>query len=125
MASKSIKITTTSLSPMCLFYRIGDKDNSRVIEVPLPARALMHEVVFANDTMYNAFIEQNQRFIDSQKIIIGDAVKANKVEQINEKKSAEEHKAAAKTTENAVKAVENAINAKSKNAKMKISVEKN
>lgn len=68
-----VKITNTLNQPLCLFYRIKipGSEQAPLLEIALPARAMLHEVSFADDLYFEAFKEQNASVIEDQKIIIG------------------------------------------------------
>lgn len=73
-----VLITNTLNQPLTLFYRLpasakkdGNPGRSRLIEVSLPPRALHHEVVFSEDSHFEAFKEQNAVIIEHQKIFLG------------------------------------------------------
>lgn len=71
---KKVLITNTLNHPLNLFYRVPAKkegDISPLIEVTLPARAMLHEVIFSDDSYFDHFEKQNKAAIDAQKIILG------------------------------------------------------
>lgn len=68
------KITNTLNQPLTMFYRlplVQGSTKTRLLEIDLPSRALLHDVVFADEQAFEAFKEQNSAMIESQKIIIG------------------------------------------------------
>lgn len=91
---KTILITSTLAQPFSLFYRVPTGPNgltNPVNEVTMLPRELLKEVTFPDEAHYNAFVNQNQSYIDSQKIIIG-KTKDSTAEKINKTNSEKEQK---------------------------------
>lgn len=100
---KVVLLTSTLAQPFSLFYRVPTGPNgvvNPVNEITMLPRELLKEVAFPDEEHYNAFINQNQSYIDSQKIIIGKtkdstAEKINKDNSIKEQKLVDDKKAKA------------------------------
>lgn len=123
--SKVINITNTTSNHLVLCYRMPSKEGERanpVLEVEIYPRALLQEVVFANDEMYNEFASQNEALIDSGTIIIGktDAKTAEKISEANGK--AESKKISEKVDKN--NEVLTSSVGKGKKTKVSVTVEK-
>lgn len=118
----TVKITNTLNQPLCLFYRIQipNSTQSTLLEVALPARAMLHEVAFADNTYFEAFKAQNQIAIDSQKIIIG-STSEKAAEKISLDNAAKDKKAVQSKKDKVVKEFENV--ASGANTKMKFEVQ--
>lgn len=124
--SKVVKITNTTNNKLVLCYRMPSEKGERanpVLEVEVGQRALLQETAFANEAMYNAFVEQNQSLIDNGTIIIGNtnAKEAQKISEANDK--AEKDKITAKVDKNN-EVLTSAVGKSNKNAKVKVAVEK-
>lgn len=91
---KVILLTSTLAQPFSLFYRVPTGPNgvvNPVNEITMLPRELLKEVAFPDEEHYNAFISQNQSYLDSQKIIIG-KTKDSTAEKINKNNSQKEQK---------------------------------
>lgn len=124
--SKIVKITNTTHNKLVLCYRMPSEKGERanpVLEVEIGQRALLQEVSFANEDMYDAFVKQNQSLIDNGTIIIGqtNAKEAQKISEANDK--VEKDKISAKVDKNN-EILTSAVGKSNKNAKVKVAVEK-
>lgn len=91
----TVKISTTSLVDMRLNYRMPkenfdvSKSHNPVLHIFMPARGLLVECDFPSENHFEEFKRQNEAYITSGVIIIGDKVKGTQVEKqakdINEK----------------------------------------
>lgn len=105
----SYKITSTFKNRIVLNYRMPSTHQGKagvVFSISLPPRALLHEVTFASEDYYNAFVAQNEGLIKSQKIIIGNTT-ANKAEKISKENTEKESKAKKEKTDSVVDAISN------------------
>lgn len=81
------KISTTSLIDMKLNYRMPkenfdtSKNHNPVLHVFMPARGLLVECDFPSENHFEEFKRQNESYITSGVIIIGDKVKGAQVEK--------------------------------------------
>lgn len=92
---KLILVTSTLAQPFSLFYRVPSKPGNKpnpVNEITLLPRQLLKEVAFPDEEHYNAFMAQNEDFIEAKKIIIGKTKDSN-AEKINKDNLAKEQSA--------------------------------
>lgn len=83
----TVKISTTSLVDMRLNYRMpktnfdSTRSHNPVLSVYMPARGLLVECEFPSENHFEEFKRQNEDYITSGVIIIGDKVKGAQVEK--------------------------------------------
>lgn len=117
-----VKITNTRLHDINLFYRVpGTAEKRPTISIWLRGRTMLQDVVFTDEEHYNAFVQQNQDFIDREIIILGNTT-ASKAEQVNEKNAKAEAKAVNDKKSKTVKALEESVT--NDKTKLEVKVEK-
>lgn len=83
-----VKITNTKINALTLCYRMPKAPEQEranpVLEINLPARALLQEVSFPSEEYFNAFKSQVSDYIERGDIIIG---KSNEKEAIKKNES--------------------------------------
>lgn len=116
-------LTNTLNQPISLFYRLPaskEREQSILIEVALPPRALAHEVTFASEEHFEAFKHQNVLMLESEKIIIG-KVNEKKAEKTSADNAAKSKETIKKQKDAVIKTFEKT--ADGTNASMKFKVE--
>lgn len=124
--SKVVKITNTRANKLSLRYRMPSEKGARInpiIEVEIIPRALLQEVVFGNDEMYNEFVKQNQLFIDNGTIIIGETNEQDAV-KISETNAKAETEAITQKVDKNNEFLTSSVGRSNKKAKVKVAVEK-
>lgn len=117
-----VKITNTRLHDINLFYRVpGTAEKRPTISIWLRGRTMLQDVVFTDEEHYNAFVQQNQDFIDREIIILGNTT-ASKAEAVNEKNAKAEAKAVNDKKSKTVKALEESVT--NDKTKLEVKVEK-
>lgn len=118
----NVKITNTLNQPICLFYRmkIANSDKTSLLEISLPARAMLHDVSFADESYFEAFKLQNASVIENQRIIIG-STNEKAAEKISADNAAKAKKAVQSKKDRVVKEFEDV--ASGANTKMKFEVQ--
>lgn len=114
------KITNTLNKPLVLFYRIpiDNTNQSKLIEINLPPRAILHEVNFTDEN-FSLFEKQNMQLIESKTIIIGKATD-KEAEKVSIDNAIKEKKIIKQKKDKIIKSFENT--ATSTNTKMSISI---
>lgn len=115
----SVKISNALNNPLKLNYSVVENDIRKVLTIELPSRALLHNCYFTKKEYYDAFVKQNEPFIASEKIIIGDT-KESALENANVDNNVKDKSNARKKKDTQVKTLENAVS--TKNTKLKVSV---
>lgn len=117
------KITNTRVNPLTLYFRVpGENKNRQLISLHIPARALNYPVAFADEEFFNAFKDQNRVYLENETIILGDKIRENKAEKINEDNANKEVAQVRKKKNGIIKSFENSL--RTDKASMKVNVEK-
>jgi len=115
----SVKISNSLNNPLKLNYSVMENGLRKILTIELPSRALLHDCYFAKQEYYDAFVKQNECFIASEKIIIGNT-KESKLENANVDNATKEKAMVRKKKNKQVETIENAVS--TKNTKLKVSV---
>lgn len=117
------KITNTKVNPLTIYFRVpGENKNRQLISLHIPARALNYPVAFADEEFFNAFKDQNRVYLENETIILGDKIKENKAEKVNQDNANKEVEQVRKKKNKIIKFFEDSL--KTDKASMKVNVEK-